>query len=288
VYANEKTIFTLVFHWLLCHSQPEKHTMRMMQGGQGMKRQMVRVWVLVVLAMCCLMPMVHAASVYTDPQGRFSLTIPDGFTQTSSESLPQFASDFPVIAIFNVAVRPTTAGLTLDELTAQLTEQLPDVLGELFDDVRVAPNGSQTTTLGGQSARSLTLIATADDLQLRFTVIYTIAGGDLYVFTYGGLDEDFTAVQREVAPVIASFKFGTVSATSVTPTATIGAVRTPTPQPPPTVRPIASPVPTTPATLTPATITSVPTIQAIPTQPVATGPTGLPEPPFTPRRVGNG
>jgi len=253
-----------------------------------MKRQMARAWVLVVLAMCCLIPMVHAASVYTDPQGWFSLTVPDGFTRTSSELLPQFTSESPVVAVFNVAVRPTTAGLTLDELTTQLTEQLPDVLGELFDDVQVAPNGSQTTTLGGQSARSLSLIATTSDLQLRFTVIYTIAGGNLYAFTYGGLEEDFTAVQQEIAPVIASFKFGTASVTSVTPTATIGPTRAPATQPPPTVRPTVSPVPTTPATLAPATVTSVPTIQAVPTQPVATGPTGLPEPPFTPRRVGNG
>jgi len=255
-----------------------------------MKRRMIWVLAPVVLAMCCLIPMVHAASVYTDPQGQFSLTVPDAFTQ-ASDSEAQFTSESPVIALFSVMVQPNTDGLTLDQTAAQLTAQLPDVfsaLSDVFDDVQVVPDNAQPTMLGGQLARSFTLIATASDLRLRFTVIYTIAGGNLYAFIYGGLDDDYPTVQREIAPVITSFKFGTAPATSGTPTATAGAARTSTPQLPPTVRPTVSPLPTTPATLAPATVISVPTPQAIPTQPIATGPTGLPEPPFTPRRIGNG
>lgn len=253
-----------------------------------MKRQKVWAWIAVVLAMGCLMSPVHAASVYTDPQGRFSLTVPDGFTQ-ASDSEAQFTSESPVIALFSVVVLPNTDGFTLDQTAAQFTAQLPDLLNalnDLFDDVQVVPDNAQPTMLGGQPAQSFTLIATTSDVRLRLPVIYTIAGGNLYAFIYGGLDDDFPTVQREVAPVIASFKFRTAPAVSVTPTA--GATRTSTPQPPPTARATVSPVPTTPVTLTPATPTSMVTPQAVPTQPIATGPTGLPEPPFIPRRLGNG
>lgn len=272
-FGARKAILTLVFHPLVCHPHPALYVAWMRQGGQGMKRRILCVLAPVVLALCGLMPMVHAASIYTDPRGRFSLTVPDGFIQ-ESDSEPQFTSESPVIALFDVVVQPNTDGLTLDQTAAQLAAQLPDVLSQLsdvFDNVQVVPNSAQITTLGGQPARSLSLIATADDLRLRFTVIYTIAGGNLYGFIYGGLDEDYPTIQREIAPVIVSFKFGTTTATSGTPTATISATRTPTP-----------------ATPAPATVTSVPSPQAMPVQPVATGPTGLPEPPFTPRRLGNG
>jgi len=77
-----------------------------------------RGWWLVLVGMMaalCMVTSVSAATTYTDPQGRFSFTVPDGYQRSSAfgPNIPVFVSPTLEGANLNIVVSTVPTGTTL-------------------------------------------------------------------------------------------------------------------------------------------------------------------------------
>lgn len=174
-----------------------------------------RVWqgfvLAVIVASVCAMGTTQAATPYTDPQGRFSFTVPDGFAQQMvggpAGSVAVFTSQTMQGAGFYVSAQddPANAMSNLDDLTA-LTLQ---ALATRFPNIEIWSNGVVPAQVGGVEGRQYVYRAKSPstDALFRGAIIVTLKGSTAYTFAFSAGDGDFDRMADQATPVLATFAF---------------------------------------------------------------------------------
>lgn len=179
----------------------------------------------IVLFAALLMPQsAHAAGIFTDPQGRFSFTAPDGYSQLTQQQTQQVARQGAgfvglsradgstagstlVVAYVNEETRASviigafpSGGETVSSFTADVTRALQNLEG-----FSLGATGIRDTFIGGQ--RALTYIISSSEYDVIARQYIVAYQGNLYVVTLGGPASGFNRVTEETIIVLGSFKF---------------------------------------------------------------------------------
>jgi hypothetical protein len=183
-----------------------------------------------------------SAATYSDPQGRFSFTVPKGWQNSLhsggaiSENDVEYQAPVanPVGGAPNFSIRtvPSRAAATSEDL---LNEFLP-MKGP---DSQAIP-GPQPTTLGGKSA----VMAQYTAGSTRNEVIVVLSGDTYYVLTFMAGQADFAALLQQGAVILSSFAFAGASAaapSAAAPSAAPVATTAPVTATPPVAAPPAAP-----------------------------------------------
>lgn len=158
---------------------------------------------LVALSFMAVAP-VSAASTFTDAQGRFSFTVPDGYAP-----LPDFVKP-PVVAAFtstnppgpNFTVQVRDARGTLDVVVANLRQEYITGPGA------TAGANPQSFTLGGQPAQRYDFFQTTDNSRFHIAQVMTIKDASLYLLTFTAQEQSYDTLLSQTAIVLSSFSFG--------------------------------------------------------------------------------
>ncbi|MDQ2786818.1 MAG: hypothetical protein M3Y58_17650 [Chloroflexota bacterium] len=163
-----------------------------------------------MMAALCMVTSVSAAvTTYTDPQGRFSITVPDGY-QRSSELGPNilaFNSPIFVGANFNVIAATVPTGTTLIPLIptrAQFEDLFRAVLSDqaTFDFL---PGGFGAATIAGHPAVQDDSILTTNGERIRLRQFLILDGTTEYAISFGARETEFDAFVKESHIVLDSF-----------------------------------------------------------------------------------
>ena len=186
---------------------------RVQEGkGLGMRR---RVWqgfmLMVIVAGVFAMGSAQAAAPYTDPQGRFSFTVPDGFAQqmvgAQAGNVAVFTSQTMQGAGFYVSAQndPANAKSNLDDLTA-LTLQ---ALSTRYPNIEIWSNGIIPAQVGGVEGRQYVYRAqsTGTNALFRGAIIVALKDSTAYTFAFSAGDGDFDRMADQATPVLATFAF---------------------------------------------------------------------------------
>lgn len=174
-----------------------------------------------LLALCSAAAVAAQGATFTDPQGRFSFTVPNGWQQGSpppSANLPPgtvvagvFNAPAPVNGNFNVVTVAVPAGASLDQIVPQsragVAQSLPGY--------QEGPGGIQNLTVGGQPARRYDYFATPPQAgKLHGAQVLALQANTVYVLTFTAPDDQFDAFFQQGSAALNSFKFlGTGGAT---------------------------------------------------------------------------
>ena len=172
-----------------------------------------RGWWIVLAGMMAALYMVTsvaaATTTYTDPQGRFSITVPDGYQRSSilGPNIPTFSSPAFTGANFNVIVTTVPTGTTLVPLIptrAQFEALFRAVLSDqaTFDFL---PGGFGAATVGGHPAIQDDYIVTTNGLRLHGRQYAILDGTTEYAVTFTARETDFDAFVKESRVVLDSF-----------------------------------------------------------------------------------
>lgn len=179
---------------------------------------------LVALALSpVLAPAVRAAEPFTDPEGRFSFTPPDGYEQLTQQEIRQAvragssllgiagSSDALVVALrdpagmasVNVGAVPLNGALTdMDEGAQQLTRALGSARSITLD-----PAGIETLTISGDDARSYGYTIAVGGIEARGRQYLVIHNDTAYFITFTALADDFDRFFDETRIVLDTFAF---------------------------------------------------------------------------------
>jgi len=168
-----------------------------------------------LLAGVFAMSTAQAAMPYTDPQGRFSFTVPDGYTQEMSPQAPAgatvaiFSTQSPAGARFTLTTvdDPTNAQTSVDILTAQTLQQLAQ--GFNIPDVEVSTQGIFPIKVGSADAREYVFRGTVPGTttKVRGAMVVALRGTVAYSTLFTSLDADFNTMADQCTPVLATFAF---------------------------------------------------------------------------------
>ena len=171
-------------------------------------------------------PAVHAAEPFTDPEGRFTFTYPDGYEQLTQQEIRQMvragaslvgisgaatASNAIVIVLrdpvtmANVSVGASPLGgsqTNVDEGAEQLTKAYASIPGFMLD-----PAGIETLTVAGEDARSYGYSVSLGGIEARGKQIIFIHDGTAYFVTFSALASDFDRFFDEMREVLDTFTF---------------------------------------------------------------------------------
>lgn len=149
-----------------------------------------------------LTPAFVAAASYTDPQGRFSFTVPDRYSTsppTLQQVRPQFYSPTYNPATFTVETASAPTGTTLDALAQQSLAK--------YQGSTMKSSGILSTTIGGREARWFEFVLTIGAFQWQ-TRSYAVVNGDTVVYLdFSALPKDFDAFMNEAVVAIQTFTF---------------------------------------------------------------------------------
>lgn len=199
---------------------------------------------------------VAAATTYTDPQGRVSFTIPDGWQQQNSlppgTTLPpgvDFVTLFFVPTLtngfkanVNIVTNTVPAGTTLDQIVSNGRAALPKV----FPSYQAGPDGVQNVTVGSQPAEAYQFSAAASGTTFQGEQVVVLAGTRAYVITFAASATDLPTLLQQGTVLLSSFMFTGNAGTSAA-----GSSAPPTATAPPTVMSPAPPTATAPPTVAP-------------------------------------
>ncbi len=152
-----------------------------------------------------LAPSVGAETTFTDPQNRFSFTIPDGWQQDTAASNPgivvQYLTTNPDGA-FNVAATPLPDGLAIDAvpplIVARLQQQFSD-----FQQTNIGP-----ANVAGEQGVEVDYMATPNGGTLIATAqIIVQHNGTLYFLTLAARPPDIDAIQTAGVPILLSWQW---------------------------------------------------------------------------------
>jgi hypothetical protein len=146
-----------------------------------------------------------SGNTYTDPQGRFKLTIPQGWqVQTTSGASVDFeATPNTLKGAFQIAAEDVGAGTTIDAYASGTMDSIKQSVTN-YQDVQ---NGIQQTTVGGLPARRFDFTAQDGTTNLRAAVIVVEKGTTAYGFLIAAAPEDFDAVFAQAKQFIDTFAF---------------------------------------------------------------------------------
>lgn len=179
-----------------------------------MRQGVWRGFLLVALIIGALaMGTAQAAAPYTDAQGRFAFTMPDGYLQETSPQVPASASialfSSPGLpgARFNVTTvdDPANAQANLDDLTAQTVQQL----AQGFPDIELWTQGIVNAKVGSADAREYVFRGTPSDTQsrVRGAMLVALKGTTAYTILFTANDGDFDKMADQCTSVLSTFAF---------------------------------------------------------------------------------
>ncbi len=169
----------------------------------------------VMVALCMVTSVSAATTTYTDPQGRFSFTVPDGYRKTDSAgALVAYYSPTYAGANVNVGAANGVAEANLDDTAAAILKTLKDT----FKDFQAGPNGVQSATVAGKPARRYEYTATVGDVHGHGVQYLVVNGSTGYFITLTASDADFAGFVKESMIILDSFTFltGTSAGTATT------------------------------------------------------------------------
>lgn len=146
---------------------------------------------------------VAAATTYSDPQQRFSFTVPDGYTpapQVTSPILAGFVAASPAGANFTVQARDATG--SLDDATAEFQKRYAS-----GTDSQPGPNGVQSLTLGGQPAKQFDYFTSAQGTRFHISQVIAVNGKALYILIFTAQEGDYDTLVNQTGVVLSSFAF---------------------------------------------------------------------------------
>jgi len=177
-----------------------------------------------LLGGCSITAVGAQGATYTDPQGRYSFTIPSGWQQGSpppNANLPPgttlggiFTAAPPLNGNINIVTVPVAAGANLDDIATQsrvgVSQSVPGY--------QELPGGIQNLTVGGQAARRYDYLLTPSGSgRLHGTQIIALQANTVYIVTFTAAENDFNTFFQQGATLLTSFKFlGTGGATTAT------------------------------------------------------------------------
>jgi hypothetical protein len=180
--------------------------------------------IVTLLTLCSLGTVAAQGTTYTDPQGRYSFTVPSGWQAGSppqGTSLPQgttiggvFAAAPPLNGNLNVVTVTVPAGANLDQIVTQSRAGV----AQTIPGYQEAPGGIQNLTVGGQSARRYDYLLTPPGSgRLHGAQVIALQGNAVFVLTFTAAENDFNTFMQQAATLLSSFKFlGTGGATATT------------------------------------------------------------------------
>lgn len=164
-----------------------------------------------------------SAATYTDPQGRYSFTIPEGWqpgTVPPNTNIPPalapggiFNAPAPLIGNVNTVTSPVPPGSALDQIVTQVRATLAQTLPGFQQG---APN-PLNATLGGQPALKYDyFVAQPGSPRLHGQQTVTLQNNAFYIVTITAAENDYDTVTKQAQVVLDSFKFGAAPATGTT------------------------------------------------------------------------
>jgi hypothetical protein len=162
---------------------------------------------------------VAAATPYTDPQNRFSLTVPDGWQVAPRPAnappaiLVVLNAPAPLNGTVNVVATSVPAGATLDDAVAGISASTSNALPGFQPS-----GGVQKLTLGGQPAARYDYSFMLSGTRARGAQVISLVGNVGYILTFTAAEGDFDTVLQQGALILTSWSF-------------LGAAGTPPPAP---------------------------------------------------------
>ncbi|HEY7907940.1 MAG TPA: DcrB-related protein [Thermomicrobiales bacterium] len=185
-----------------------------------------RWWKLLVmvslLGLCAVTAVGAQGTTYTDPNGRYSFTVPSGWQPSPAPqtgSVPPgtaiggvFTAPAPLNGNFNVVTVTVPSGVPLD----QIVTQSRDNVAKSLPGYQEGPGGIQNLTLAGQPARRYDYFLTPPQgSRLHGAQVIALQGNAVFVLTFTAAENDFNTFFQQGAPALSSFTFiGTGGATA--------------------------------------------------------------------------
>jgi len=147
-------------------------------------------------------------NTYTDPQGRFTLTVPPGWRvqQPATTDVDFQASPVASSALrgaFQIAAEDVGTGITLDDYASGTMDSIKQTVTN-YQDVQ---GGIQPTTVGGQPARRFDFTGQDGTTNLRAAIIVVERGTTAYGFLIAAPPGDFDAIFAQAKQFIDTFSF---------------------------------------------------------------------------------
>jgi hypothetical protein len=142
---------------------------------------------------------------YTDPQGRFSFTIPSDWRPSQAQDAQvaiQFVSDVPR-GNLNVAAQGIGNMVTLDDFAAAAVADIQ----RAYPMYRFASQRIEATTLAGEPARRYDFQGVQNDTSIQFTQLIAVKDGTAYVVTLSAAASDSRVFAGQAQIVLDSFAF---------------------------------------------------------------------------------
>jgi hypothetical protein len=142
---------------------------------------------------------------YTDPQGRFTLTVPQGWQVQAASSGIDFEAA-PASALrgaFQIAAEEVGTGITVDDYATGTMDSIKQTVTN-YQDVQ---GGIQQTTVAGLPARRFDFTGQDGTTNLRAAIIVVMKGTTAYGFLIAAAPQDFDAVFAQAKQFIDTFAF---------------------------------------------------------------------------------
>jgi len=146
-----------------------------------------------------------SGNTYTDPQGRFTLTIPPGWRvqNTNNANVDFEAAPAALKGAFQIAAEDVGTGVTLDDYAVGTMDSIKSSITSF----QPGQGGIQETTINGQPARQFDFSGQDGTTMLRATVFVVKKGTTAYGFLIAAAPEDFDTVFAQAKQFIDSFAF---------------------------------------------------------------------------------
>jgi hypothetical protein len=144
-------------------------------------------------------------NTYTDPQGRFTLKVPQGWSvQPASEGIDfEAAPSSALRGAFQIAAEDVGTGITIDDYATGTMDSIKQTITN-YQDVQ---GGIQQTTIAGQPARRFDFTGQDGTTNLRAAIIVVMRGMTAYGFLIAAPPEDFDAVFAQAKQFLDTFAF---------------------------------------------------------------------------------
>ncbi len=148
---------------------------------------------------------VGATTTFTDPQGRFSVLLPDGWQQDTAASSPGLIVQYLTMdpnGAFNVAATAMPDGVTI----ADVAQRVGARLQQDYSDYQQTNSGP--ASVAGESGVELDYMATSGEgALLAVSQVLVQHNGTLYFLTLAAKPEDIGAIQTAGAPILLSWQW---------------------------------------------------------------------------------
>ncbi len=167
-------------------------------------RQSLLTLTLLTLLFCALAPAAVAAdsTVYKDPNGAYSFTLPDGWEGPVSKGNNLVATDSVNNTVFVLTSIPT-GGLSLADMNTAFTSSFPQEPGYVAD-----PGGVKDVMVGGQPAKASSFHSNnTDGTPLSTGAVTVVNNGTAYLLLFLTTPDKEDASSPGVGQIITSWQF---------------------------------------------------------------------------------